>query len=136
MEINQQSHLAPAYLSFNVSSLLVKHGTWKALSFWEPQMNLCIFYSIFICLTFTAIKMVNSDITMPSCHWFICKDFLIWMNFKVFIEFITIFLLLNVLGFWLKSLSDLSSPNRDWTHNPWSGKWSLNHWTTKEVLCH
>ena len=27
----------------------------------------------------------------------------------------------------------LSSPTRDWTHNPCSGRWSLNHWTTREI---
>ena len=30
-------------------------------------------------------------------------------------------------------MRDLSSPTRDRTHIPCSGRWSLNHWTTREV---
>ena len=28
---------------------------------------------------------------------------------------------------------DLSPPTRDWTHVPCTGRWILNHWTTREV---
>ena len=31
------------------------------------------------------------------------------------------------------SMWDLSSPTRDRTHNPCIGRWSLDHWTTREV---
>ena len=34
-------------------------------------------------------------------------------------------------GTW--SMWDLSSPTRGWTHDPCIGRWSLNHWTTREV---
>ena len=30
-------------------------------------------------------------------------------------------------------LWDLSSQTRDWSHSPCIGRWSLNHWTTREV---
>ena len=29
---------------------------------------------------------------------------------------------------------DLSSLTRDWTCTPWIGRWSLNHWTIREIL--
>ena len=32
------------------------------------------------------------------------------------------------------SMWDLSSPTRDGTHVPCIGRWSLNHWATREVL--
>ena len=31
------------------------------------------------------------------------------------------------------SMWDLRSPTRDWTRTPCSGRWSLNHWTAREV---
>ena len=35
--------------------------------------------------------------------------------------------------FWPKGIWDLSSPTRDWTCTPCLGRWSFNHWTTREV---
>ena len=32
------------------------------------------------------------------------------------------------------TMEDLSSPNRDWTHVPCIGRWSLKNWTIREVL--
>ena len=61
------------------------------------------------------------------------KIFLIWTIFKAFIEFVTILLLFSVLVFWLQCMWDLCSPSRDQTHTPCAGRWSLNHWTTREV---
>ena len=54
--------------------------------------------------------------------------------FKVFIEFVTISFLFYPLVFWLRSMQDLSSPTRDWTHTPCTGGPSLNHWTARAVL--
>ena len=34
--------------------------------------------------------------------------------------------------FWSQGMWDLSSPTRDRTHHPCTGRWSLNHWTTRE----
>ena len=52
---------------------------------------------------------------------------------KVFIEFVTILLLFYVLVFWPQVMWDLSSRTRDQTRTPCIGRWSLNHWTTREV---
>ena len=58
-----------------------------------------------------------------------------WTIFlKVFIEFVTILLLFYVLGFWLPDMWEICSPTRDWICTPYVGRWSLNHWTTREVL--
>ena len=54
--------------------------------------------------------------------------------FFEFFEFATISLLFHVLGFWLQGMWNLSSPTRDQTHISYIGRWSLNQWTTKEVL--
>ena len=54
-------------------------------------------------------------------------------SFNVFIEFATILFLFYVLVFWPRGLWHLSSLTRDRTHTPWIWRWSLNHWTTREV---
>ena len=53
---------------------------------------------------------------------------------KVFTEFVTTAFMFYVLAFWLWGMWDLSSPTRDWTQTPCTGRWSLNHWTAREVL--
>ena len=53
--------------------------------------------------------------------------------FKVFIEFVTILLMSYILVFWPWGVWDLSSPSRDRTPTPCIRRWSLSHWTTREV---
>ena len=60
--------------------------------------------------------------------------FLMWTTFKVFIEFAIILFLCCVLVFWLWSTWELSSPTRGGIRMPSVGRWSLNPWTTREVL--
>ena len=50
-----------------------------------------------------------------------------WTIFKVFIESVTVLLLLYVLVFWPGGMWDLSSQTRDQTHIPCIGGGSLNH---------
>ena len=52
---------------------------------------------------------------------------------KVFIEFVTVLLLLYVLVFWPRGMWDPSSPARDGTHTPCIGRQNLNHWTARDV---
>ena len=61
---------------------------------------------------------------------------LMWTIFKVFIEFVRILFLFYVLVFWPQGIWDPSSLARDWTCTPCIGRWSLNHWTTREVPWH
>ena len=56
-----------------------------------------------------------------------------WTVFKVFVEFVTILLLFCVLVFWPQGMWDLSSPTRERTCTPCTGRQSLNHWTTGKV---
>ena len=57
-----------------------------------------------------------------------------WTIFlKVFIEFVTIFLLFYVLIFWPWGMWNLSSSIGDWNGILWVGRWSLNQWTAREV---
>ena len=61
-----------------------------------------------------------------------------WIIFKVFTKFVTIWFLFYVLGFlgffWPRGTWDLyfSSPTRNWTHTPCIWSWSPNH-STREV---
>ena len=50
-----------------------------------------------------------------------------------FIAFVTILLLPYVLAFWPWGMWNLISLTRNGTHTPFMGRWSLNHWTTREV---
>ena len=57
---------------------------------------------------------------------------------KVFIEFVTILLMLYILLFGhevcgILGMQDLSSLTRDQTHTPCIGRQNLNHWTTRKV---
>ena len=52
---------------------------------------------------------------------------------KVFIEFVTILLLLCFGFLATRHMWDLSSPTRDRTRTPCTGRQSLNHWTAREV---
>ena len=42
-------------------------------------------------------------------------------------------LLFHVLFFWPWGMWDLSYLSRDWTRTPCTGRWSFNHWTSREV---
>ena len=62
------------------------------------------------------------------------RIFKMWTIFKVFIESVTTLLLFYVLAFWLGGMWGPSSPTRDQILlAPFTGRRSLNHWTTKEV---
>ena len=63
---------------------------------------------------------------------------------KIFKKIWTFFIksLLNLLQhylcfmfwlFWLRGMWGLSAPTRDWTWAPCIRRWSLNHWTTREI---
>ena len=64
---------------------------------------------------------------------FIKRFFLMWIIFKVLIEFVTILLLFYVLVFCPWGMWDLNSPTREWTYTSYTGRQTLNHWTTMEV---
>ena len=61
------------------------------------------------------------------------RFFFMWIIFKVFIEFVTVPCLFYVLVFWPWGIWDLSSGTRAWTCIPCIGRWSLTHWTIREV---
>ena len=56
-----------------------------------------------------------------------------WTIFKVFFEFVTILIQFYVLFFWRRGMWDLNAPTRDQTQTPCIGRFSLNHWTAREV---
>ena len=59
--------------------------------------------------------------------------FLTWTIFKVFIEFVPNWFLLYALVFWPWVMWGLSFPTMYWTNTSYIGRWSLNHWTAREV---
>ena len=60
---------------------------------------------------------------------------LVCLFIKVFIEFVTILLMLqhHVPIFWPRAMWDLTLPARDQTHTLCTGRGSLHHWPTREV---
>ena len=53
--------------------------------------------------------------------------------FKVFIEFVTVLLLLYALVLWLQGKWDFSSPTRGRTLTSCIGRRSLSHWTARDI---
>ena len=88
------------------------------------------------CLSHQGLTMMNTMVTSTPAIFFFFKDFLVWTIFKVLTEFVTILLLFYVLAFWPWGMWDLSSPTRDQTYNACIGRWSLDHWTAREIPYH
>ena len=59
--------------------------------------------------------------------------FLMWTIFQVFIEFVTLLRLFYAWVLWPRGMWDLSYPTTNRRHSPCSGRWSLNHWITREI---
>ena len=81
-------------------------------------------FSTYICRALLGNLFIPTSLTKK-----IFFNFLLWTIFKVFIESVITLTLLYVLVFW-----DLSSPTRVQIHNYCIERWSLKHWTTREVL--
>ena len=119
------------------SNSITKH-TFKCISYLQQRGRSDIGYSImatkFFLICISLCTYVHDIIIMlySSCLFFL-KFFLMWTTFKVFIEFVTILLLFYVLVFWPGGMWGLSSLTKDWTLTPCIGRWSRNHWTTREV---
>ena len=79
-----------------------------------------------ICLKFRLLKMYI--FFFFKIFFFGCGPFL-----KSLLN-LSQYCLFYVLVFCLQGMWDLSSPTRDQTCIPCIGRWSLNHWTTREVL--
>ena len=65
--------------------------------------------------------------TGKSQRFFWCGPFL--KSLSLF----TVLLLFYVLVLWPRDMWALSSLTRDWTCTPCIGRWSLNHWTVREI---
>ena len=78
--------------------------------------------------SWTRLKRLSSSSSNVLYIPFKKKDFfLMWTIFKVFIEFVTMWLLSYVLIFWLRGMWDLSSQTRDPACRLCIGRRSLNH---------
>ena len=74
-----------------------------------------------------------SVITFMRNFLFFLRFFFSCGPFLVYIEFVAILLLFYVLVFLATRHMASYSLTRDQTHNPCTGRQSLNHWTTREV---
>ena len=85
----------------------------------------------------TSVQVIEGKMTPSRMGWDLLMSDLMRESFVVVI--LNNFLLLSrqsngsfFATQW--SIWDLSSPTRDWTRTPWAEMWSVNHWTTREVL--
>ena len=78
--------------------------------------------------------LCGSESQVPQKHTFFKNCFLCGPFFKKsLLTSVTILLLFYVLVFWPWGMWDLSSQTRDWTCTLCIRRWSLNHWTTREI---
>ena len=86
-----------------------------------------------ISLLYLSYHWANSKLSWPQCLSLSFFFFWKWTIFKVFNLSQYCFCCVCVLVFWSWGMWDLSSRTRDQTHIPCTGRWSLNHWTSREV---
>ena len=94
------------------------------------------FPSPFPFFVFGVLSFIQELIQNIPDNWvlFCFVLFLMWtIFFEVFFVFVTTLLLLYVLVFWPWGMWDLSYLTWDQTCTPCIGRWSLNHWTAREV---
>ena len=96
----------------------------------SPRLG--VYFSLFL-HPYLAQYLVWEGVTHLYWTHFLKDYFLTRTIFKIFIEFVTILLLFYVLVFWHWGMCDLSPKTRDQTHTPCVGRWSLTHWTAREV---
>ena len=111
--------------------------------FWNSFWNIIIKYSSAL---LQHVLTVSTSQSSPTLSWFF---FFFSFNIFFYVDHLkslywicTILLLIFIFcfffffNFWLQNMWDLSFLTRDWTCTLCIGKWSLNHWTTREVpLC-
>ena len=56
-----------------------------------------------------------------------------WTRFELFIDFVTMLLLLYVFGFLAARQVGSQVPDRGWDRHPCIGRRSLNRWTSREA---
>ena len=86
-------------------------------------------------LSLFLILGINQRDKMEIPVWAYFTFFLTWAIFKVFVEFVTILLLLFMFSFFVSTCESLA-PQWGMEHTPCIGRWSLNLWTPTEVPRH
>ena len=120
------------------------------------SLNVCFVWSYTVFMLTSSFPFAWSIFMLPS-FWALCvlsTD--VWVFFwqhKIRSNLIAVFVLRFWCGLFLKSLynllqycfcflfwffdrgmCDISSPTRDWTHTPCIGRWSFNHWISRELV--
>ena len=114
---------------------MIVRWQWLHLSSFQPAYLFQLTYSSLVTsyssASFVLLLILYSVFFISVILFF--KDFLNVGHFlKVFVEFF-IASVDCVLVFWSWGMLDLSSLTRDWPHTSCNGRWSLNHWISREV---
>ena len=105
----------------HIREFLIKE--WRKYSIWEEAL---LISESDLDLKPSSFILLDGMSTNKFLRFFF---FLISTTFKVFIESVTIFLLLYVLVLWTQGMWAFSSLTSKGTHSPCIGRRSLNHWT-------
>ena len=90
--------------------IILKLSWFRTDNSWEGKNNTFIFESFFFFLIWTVFEVLLNLLQCSIC-------FMFWF-------------------FWPWDMWDISSLTRNWTYTSCIGRWSLNHWTAREVLIH
>ena len=125
-------------LDISLSSVLCWQSWHVFMTFLEHPFG-HLLYCDFACYLNYVTKSGRNQMGPLKSHctkWDFLKDFFLkWSILKVFIECVTVLLLLFicwVFGPW--DMWGLSSPTKDRTLPPCTGRRSLNHWTPRKTL--
>ena len=106
----------PSLTQLWLHMVLIHSSTSDPFPYYVPA-TLAFFDSVRIPAFFLQLKVsITNDFKI---------FFLMWIIFKVFIEFVAILLLSYVLVFWPRGMWDPSYPTRDQTHAPHSLHWEM-----------
>ena len=127
-------HFPKRYSYFSTQTLYITQKQWCvkcfSISWGGVQEGPFVAFAKFCSITIPTLTYFFLKVFFSSSSFF----FLMWIIFKVSIEFVTLLLLFYVLGFWSGVMWDLSFPTRDGTYILYIGRQILNHWTTWEVF--
>ena len=125
------SHLLESVLAREIEYL---YPTGSLFIHTHTHMHIYTYIHIYIyTCTHKHIYIDLYDLIYIYTHIYVCVCVYTKGFKKILYWIFTLSFLFYFLVFWLQGMWDLSSLTRDWTHTPCIGRWSLNHWFTREV---
>ena len=106
LDMTEQTCSLPIYSPYCISASVIYLCLQNILIMFQPQ-SFCTCHPVTWKTEIFFLHVDEFESLYWICYEIVCFTFCSW-------------------GMW-----DPSSPNRDWTHAPRTGRWDLNHWTTR-----